>query len=451
MSDFAQFFSFTKAYKPMGALLVCAAVLGACAEPETILPGKREPVNSVLSYYQAEQKQTIKPTRFTPPRAASVKNWPNRSGNGVFNAPAHLAFADAPTVQWQANIGKGNSRRYRTSATPVAMNGVIFTLDAANQLMATSAADGSQIWQRDLTPTGERPGDAAGGAVSADKDRIYVTTGFGQLHAIDAKTGQDIWTHNLGAPTATQATVRGGIVYLASGDNKAWAFDAKTGRIRWQQATSDQPLSSTGPSSAVVTGDLAVFGFSSAEMVAYLRQGGLQLWSSVLAGKRPAEAAKSFAAISGGPVLSGSRLYAGTLAGRLGAFDLRSGKLLWTAQEGAAGPVWPARGSLFVVNDNNELLRLDQSSGRVLWRQDLPKYVKPSPSKATNIHMHFGPILAGGYVTVVSSDGVIRRFAPQTGAPADSIPLPDGAAAAPILVDSTMYIVSQKGQLLALK
>ena len=46
------------------------------------------------------------------------------------------------------------------------------------------------------------------------------------------------------------------------------------------------------------------------------------------------------------------------------AIDMADGSTRWTARDGAMGPVVVAGNSLFLVNDENQLLRLDAATGQ---------------------------------------------------------------------------------------
>jgi PQQ-dependent dehydrogenase (methanol/ethanol family) len=77
---------------------------------------------------------------------------------------------------------------------------------------------------------------------------MYVTTSFSQVHAIDARTGQEIWHYkpNLGPATAPccgpnnrGVAVYGDMVYLGTLDSRLVALDAKTGKQVWEAQIAD--------------------------------------------------------------------------------------------------------------------------------------------------------------------------------------------------------------------
>lgn len=149
------------------------------------------------------------------------------------------------------------------------------------------------------------------------------------------------------------------------------------------------------------------------------------------------------------PVVSGDRVYVGNQSGRIAALDIDSGARIWSAREGATGPVWPVGGSIFAVSDVNELMRLDAADGSKIWGVALPNFVKRKPKRQSRIVPHYGPILAGGRIVIASGDGLLRSYDPTNGALVSSVGIPGGATTAPVVAGRTLYVVSKDGKLLA--
>jgi outer membrane protein assembly factor BamB len=167
----------------------------------------------------------------------------------------------------------------------------------------------------------------------------------------------------------------------------------------------------------------------------------------ILAGNRQGSAAAYAATdIAGDPVIDGGRAYVGTFSGRLAALAVDSGETLWAIPEGAAAPVVPAGDSLFLVNDLNELLRVDAATGGVIWRVPLPASELRRGRSA-----HMGPVLAGGRLIVAATDGALRQFDPATGAALGDVALPAGAASAPVVAGGTLWVVTADGVLRAFR
>ena len=108
-------------------------------------------------------------------------------------------------------------------------------------------------------------------------------------------------------------------------------------------------------------------------------------------------------------------------------------------------------GSVFVVNDENRLVRLDAATGAEIWAVDMPYFLKTKAKKRKAIVPLFGPVLAGGRLVVASGDGELRLFNPVDGALIGGVEIPGGAATAPALAGGVLYVVSASGQLHAFR
>lgn len=433
----------------MSRFLVTSAALIAlagCGERDVILPGER--IDVAAGIERPAMVSEARPISLAAPRANA--DWTHRAGGPAHNI-GHVAYSGALTPVWTVNIGAGDSRRARITADPIVAGGVVYTLDSAARVQATSTS-GAPLWTRDLVPLLESASSASGGGLAFGANRVFVTTGFGELTALDPATGAVLWTQDLDAPGGSAPTVAGDLVYLAAQDSRAWAIEVETGRIRYTTTGAPNLTSFGGGAGVAVSDDLAIFPFPSGQVIATFRQGGLQRWSSAVAGRRPGSAAaRAAGGISGDPVVSGNRLYIGNATGRLAALDLGNGEPVWTAQEGAMGPVVPAGGSVFLVNDLNELVRLDASTGSRIWSVQLPYFEERRLRRQRTVFAHYGPVLAGGRLIVASSDGTVRSFDPVSGAQVAEVALPGGAASRPAVAGGTLYVVTQNGRLAAFR
>ena len=418
------------------------AFLVACGETDIILPGERQDIRP--SSVVENQSRAV---RLAAPVANT--NWSHRNGSATHKI-THPALTPGLAQVFSVNIGEGDSRRARITADPVVAGGVIYTLDARARVSATSTA-GVPRWAVDVTPANDGRSDASGGGLAVADGRVFVTTGFGELTVLDAASGGEIWTQDLDAPGGSAPTVSGDLVYLVSRDSTGWAIEVENGRIRWQLAGTPSVGNFSGGAGVAVNSEAAVFPMPSGEVIAAFPQGGLRRWSNVVSGQRLGIASANISDIAGDPVIDGSRVYASNFSGRLIAMNMTNGDRIWTAAEGAVSPVWPAGDSVFLVNEINELVRLDASDGTAVWKIDLPKFTETRLRQQRTVYAHYGPVLAGGRLIVASSDGQIREFDPASGDLIGATPIAGGAASNPVVAGQTLYVVSKEGQLVAFR
>ena len=425
-----------------GYIVLCLAVLFGCAERERILPGEREPLRPV------PQAPEVSATPFAAPAQRANETAAQFEGSPAYRT-VHPALGSNPALVWSARIGDGDARKLRITADPVVDAQAVYTLDAGSTVSAVSRDSGAVLWQQDIRPQRDAAGDATGGGLALADGRLFVSSGFGVLVALDAASGAILWDQQLDATGAGRPMVAGGLVYLTAGDQTGWAVEADTGRIAWQIGATETIANVLGAPSPVLVGDLVVFAFGSGELQAVFRQGGLRRWDSSVLGERPGRALSKIDDVTGVPFASDGVLYAGNQAGRTVALDPGSGARIWTAQEGAVDAVLPVGGSVFLVSDGNALVRLDAATGATLWSVPLPNFTARRPRRASEVFAHHGPILAGGVIWIASGDGLLRGFEPQDGSLIRSVPIPGGATTRPVVAGGTLYVVSRAGQLLA--
>jgi len=434
--------------KPLIAAIAGLALLTACADPELILTGERLDLRADLSGDPAPEVAALS-TDITLPAPVANADWTHKAGSPTHAIP-HPALGATLTRVWSASIGQGETRRHRITADPVVADGRVFTVDSRATVMAHGTS-GAPLWSVDLTPAGDSPDDASGAGLAVSGNRLFVSTGFGDLVALDAATGARLWTQELDASAAGAPTVSNGRVYLVTRDAMAWAIDADTGRIDWTLPGTPSPSGVVGGAAPAVSDRMAILPFANGELVSVLAGGGTRVWGSFVAGQRKGRVYARVSDISGDPVIVGGRVYAGSPSGRIVAVDLTSGQTLWSATEGAMSPVIVAGGAVFAVSDKAELVRLDGETGARVWGTELPFFVRQLARQRKAVIGNYGPVLAGGQLWVGSGDGALRAFSPETGALASSVDLPGGAASNPVVAGRTLYIVSANGQLHAFR
>ena len=123
---------------------------------------------------------------------------------------------------------------------------------------------------------------------------MYVTTSFSHVYAIDAKTGEQLWhySHKMGpvttyccGPNNRGVQVLGDKVYLATLDAKLVALNAKTGDVVWTADIADPELGYSETMAPTVVKDKVLIGTNGGEygirgfVRAYDAKTGKQVWN----------------------------------------------------------------------------------------------------------------------------------------------------------------------------
>ncbi len=449
--------------RTMAKAITLAAMAGftllpGCAVREVILEGERFDPRADLSASETVDGAAplVDTTNLVTNRADPVglppvqgnADWPQRAGNARHLAP-HASLSGAPVRVWTADAGTGNSRRARITAAPVVAAGRVYTIDAESRVTAVSTG-GAVLWSVSLTPDFDAT-LLSGGGLAFGEGRLFATTSYGEIVALDAASGAVAWRQRLSSTITGAPAVDGGVVYAVGRDSSGWAVRADNGRVIWTVPGTPTLSGMIGSAAPAVTAKAVLFPFASGEVSAVARETGTPLWSSTVAGERRGRAYAGISEITGDPVVAGAVTYVGNQSGRTVAVETETGKRLWTAKDGAYGPVLPVGNAVFLVNDEARLVRLDASTGETVWSVDMPYFLKDKPQKRQAITTHYGPVLAGGRLVVVSGDGLVRLFNPTDGAMVGSAEIPGGAAAPPALAGGLLFVLGGKGQLHAFR
>lgn len=374
--------------------------------------------------------------------------WP-QAGYDTAHLMPNAILAAHPKEVWRADIGHGSNSNFKILARPVVSHARIYTMDSHGIVTAFSTKDGDDIWEFDTAPE-EHDEDTIGGGIGVDGDTVYATTGFGEVIALKAEDGKLKWRHMLMKPVRAAPTIADGRVYAVSIDNELSALDARTGNVLWQHHGISENATLMGASGPAAVGDSVVVAYSSGEIYNLRAENGRVSWNYALTTASQGGALPTIADIRGLPVIDRDRVFAISHSGRMAAIDHRTGDRDWEADIGGTNTPVASGDTVFVLSNDNQLAALMRESGRVLWVHELQLLADPEDHDSEHVFWT-GPVLAGSKLWLTNSLGQLAGFSTDNGARTDTIDLDEPAYIPPVIADRTIYVVTDNGELVALK
>jgi len=315
-------------------------------------------------------------------RATGAVRWSRDMGSPIASSPAvgtrrvffgtrdgrfHALDAATGELRWRFATGPdfpwpwGHESGDVYTSSPVHVNGTVIFGAGNTRVYALDARTARERWN---APTGGRVRSSP----AVDRGRVYVGSADGRVYAFDLATGALRWRYdtegarlesrNFGYDRRTvqsSPAVSGGAVYVGARDGFLYAIDASTGQLRWRF---DHKISWVNTSPAVHDG-VVYAGSSDGQFVQAVHAAtGEEIWR-----------AKSGVTWSS-PAVAGDVVYAGDGAGRVNAFDRRTGQPLWTFRTGStvyASPV-PAGDLVLVGSTDGSLYALRVGPGPAVHR-----------------------------------------------------------------------------------
>jgi outer membrane protein assembly factor BamB len=408
------------------------------------LPGERIAVLTESTDLEADARLAELEVRLPPPVANA--HWP-QAGGFPDHAMQHLALSGELKQIWQAAVGDGADGQSRLTAEPIVYERSVYTMDLVSKVSAFDIDTGRRRWQVDVLTEDEE--GAFGGGVAYYDGRLYVTTGFAQVIALNAENGEETWRVSVPGPMRAAPTVTGGRVFAVSIDNQMHALSADDGRLLWSHAGITEAAGLFGGASPAVDGDIVVVPYSSGELVALRVENGRAVWVDTLATLRRVDAISTLADIRGKPVIDRGRVFAISHSGRMVSIDLRTGGRAWDREVGGVNTPWVAGDFVYVLSNESRLLCLTRRTGRVRWVTQLPRY---SDDDASGPPITWtGPLLASDRLIVSGSNGEILSISPYTGELMGKLAFDVGVNVPPVVADETLLFLTDYGTLVALR
>jgi outer membrane protein assembly factor BamB len=431
------------------AVAVAAMLLSACGtwfgEPEgPPLPGERVSVLEHQRTLAADPQAGLEPIVLPP--AAMNPDWPQAGGNTT-HAMHNLQAGQVARLAWHASIGAGVASDRPALPPPVVAAGRVFTVDTKHLVSAFDARTGDRIWRVDLTAK-EEDDDVEPGGIAYEGGRVFVTTGFGKVFALDSATGKQVWRRTIGLPLHAPPTATGGRVFVITVENQLRALNASDGSDAWPMYQGLAEIARLlGGASPAVEGGIIVAPFASGELVAIRADTGRALWAESLAPSRRTDEISALAQIHARPVIDEGRVYAISAGGILAAFDIRNGQRLWDRDIGGLHAPWIAGNQLYQLTNDDQLVCVSAESGRIHWVTQLPTFV--DEKKRRDPILWSGPVMAGGQLLIVGTDGNLLTISPYDGRVIDRRAVADRVAVAPVVADGTIYLLDDDAELSA--
>ncbi|MCE2841310.1 MAG: PQQ-binding-like beta-propeller repeat protein [Novosphingobium sp.] len=426
--------------------LAGCGVFGGKDKPKTPTLGNRIPILSRVDTGAKVDPLLASVSVIVPPAAANP-DWP-QAGGTASKSYGNLELAANPGRAWTAQVA-GSDNKQRLAASPVVGGGQLFVMDTAGTVHAFDAQTGARRWSTAFSIKGDGQSSIYGGGASYADGRVYITTGLGEVAALEASNGSIIWKVKPAGPLRGSPTVAFNSIFVMTMDNQLYSLNAADGAALWNEAASSGQTGVFGVAAPAAGQGTIVSGFSTGELVAYRYENGRQLWSDALARTSLSTTVGVLTDIDADPIIDRGRVFALGQGGRMAAYELVTGQRIWELN--LAGISTPAIAGdwIFTLTDDGKLLCIQRATGKVRWLTQLARF--ENEEKKKNPIFWTGPVLAGGRLWFANTNGQVYSAGVEDGAPVLLTDLKEPVTLAPIVAGGTLYILDDSGRITAFR
>ncbi|WP_287951663.1 outer membrane protein assembly factor BamB [Diaphorobacter sp.] len=306
------------------------------------------------------------------------------------------------------------------------VEGSVVTVASANgDVAAIDARTGGDVWRTRLN-------QPLASGVGSDGRWTAVVSKGNQVIALDG--GREIWRKPLPAQAYTAPLVAGKRIFVLAADRSISAFDAATGYRLWSQQRPGEPLVLRQGGVLMAVGDTLVAGLSG-RLVGFNPDNGVVRWEAPLASPRGTNDVERLVEIVGRTSRVGDSLCARAFQASVGCIDASRGAVSW---------MQPASGGVGIHGDDTMLFGTESNGTVIAWR-------RTDGSRAwTSDRLQFrkltAPLVLGRSVVVGDDTGLVHLLSREDAAPLNRLTTDGSAiAAAPAVAGDTLVVVTRKG------
>jgi len=362
--------------------------------------------------------------------------WLKSPGKDNVEPPAELTEikGELPVQKlWSHDLGDGVGKS-GTRLKPAYREGRLYATDGDGNVVALDAERGSQVWKTDTdTELGSGPG--LGGGI------VAVGSLHGQVIALDASDGHELWRAEVSSEVIATPAVSGDLVVARAHDGRLYALDAKDGTRRWVFDRTVPLLSLRGNGAPVIAGDRVLVPFDNGKLIALKLSDGGQVWEQTVANPEGRTELSRMVDIDGDIAVGSGEVYACTYQGQIAGVTLDAGRQLWTREFSAYGGIATGGTQLYAADADGTVWAFDARSGGSLWKQDALAHRALST-----------PAAVGNLVAVGDFEGYVHWLKSDTGELVARTKLGGGGVrAAPVAANDVLFVTSAKGDLAAFR
>lgn len=327
---------------------------------------------------------------------------------------------------WSTSVGKAGGYLF----SPIAVGDAVYAAGQSGTVAKIDGKTGKEIWRTKLHTdlSAGVGGDGNLTAVGALRGGVYVLDSNGKL----------LWMANVPGEVISPPLVGNGLVVVRTIDGQVNGFNAQTGELKWVYHNRAVPLNLRVSAGMIFAGDAAVLaGFPGGGLSAINLKTGDDYWQAPVSYPKGVTEVERINDVTGAPTLVGARTCAVTFQGRIGCFDVNSGRMIWDKSfSSATGTAQDSR-TVVASDDWSVVTAFSADDGRQLWRNDKLK------SRDLGAPLLFGPsVVLGdykGFVHFLSLDdgSFVARVKTDS----------SGIMAAPVVAGDTLVVQTRDGEL----
>jgi len=335
--------------------------------------------------------------------------------------------------KWDVSVGKGHEGLV-LGLKPTTDGEQIYAASFDGNVIAFDTNRGRKIWKNNY--------DLSFTSGPTFKDGILVLgTNDGELIALDALTGEILWATTVSSEILAPVSIGDDKIFVRTVDGSLTALSKEDGAQQWLVNHKVPRLSLRGTSTPVKFANAVLCGFDDGKVSAYDVSNGTLLWETMLTPAGGRTEIEKIMDIDAPMVILGNELYVGSYQGALGAMALESGDIIWVTEASIYAGMAADDNAVFVSEADGTVMALSRFTGREIWKKENLLYRNPT-----------APVIMDDSIVIGDLEGYLHWLDKTTGEIQERINIGKSKiSSAPLVLNNSIYVLTDSGDLVSVE
>ena len=335
--------------------------------------------------------------------------------------------------KWDVSVGKGHEGLV-LGLKPTTDGEQIYAASFDGNVIAFDTNRGRKVWKNNY--------DLSFTSGPTYKDGILVLgTNDGELIALDALTGEILWATTVSSEILAPVSIKDDKIFVRTVDGSLTALSKEDGAEQWLVNHKVPRLSLRGTSAPVNFANAVLCGFDDGKVSAYDVSNGTLLWETMLAPAGGRTEIEKIMDIDAPMVILGNELYVGSYQGALGSMALESGEIIWVTEASIYAGIAADDNAVFVSEADGTVMALSRFTGREIWKKENLLYRNPT-----------APVIMDDSIVIGDLEGYLHWLDKTSGEIQERINIGKSKISnAPLVLNNSIYVLTDSGNLVSVE
>jgi outer membrane protein assembly factor BamB len=369
----------------------------------------------------------------------SIDEW-KMPGHNLQNSISNVYLSGIDNRFLKKRIGKNKFSISQVSSPPLYFDGNIIITDDVGSIYSVHRS-GKKNWKKNIYKKVYKK-IYKNLSTFIYKDKIFVADNIGFIYSINLSDGKLNWIKNHGVPIKSNIKVFDNKIFVVNQDNRLIAFNTQDGAKIWDVRSISTFIKSQYFLSLAITqsGDIVMV-TSSGDLVKVQGKNGTPYWSQNVTSVASTYSNDFFK--SSDVLIDNNTIFFSTTSS-IYSFNLMNGYLNWQKKVSSSRTPIINGNYIFIVSENGYFLCLDKKTGKIIWSINTFKTLKQKKQNTTVT----GFILGSGKMYITTLNGFLIVCSANNGSIEHFKSVGDKITAPPIIVDASLYILTEDSKIL---